>query len=119
MQMLDSPERVFTLPSGQNTTIDHADIRRALLEEQAIEPTDSEKLIYIRDCFDTLFYFFAIIDHYITSTLVCEDDVAYPLEYYVPLLASLHKEVVQYLERYRLRRALKFLSRYPEWRDAR
>lgn len=117
LQMLDSPERVFTVETGERLTISHADIARALTEEEPGDEIDRLKLAYIRDCFDTLFYYFAIIDHYIANTLIREGDVAYPLEYYVPLLTRLKTPVTGYLLRYKLSRALQFLKRYREWND--
>ena len=119
MQMLDNPGRMFTLPSGVRVAIGHEDVRRALLCQPAGDAVDDEKFAYIRDCFDAFFYYLAILDHYIKRTLVLEEDVAYPTEYYVPLLAKMHGEALCYLQRYRLNRALSFLNRYSDWRDAR
>jgi len=81
----------------------------------ADENAKDEKSTYIRDCFDTLLYFMAMFDHYISSTLVLSEDVAYPMEYYVPLMAKFRTEVTAYLERYNLWRTKEFLARYPAW----
>jgi len=114
MQMLDSEHREFKLPSGETATITQTAIATAL--DPAICSND-EKDIYIRDCFDTLFYFLAMMEHYISSTLILEDDVAYPIEYYVPLISTFRAQIAAYLARYGLWRTRLFLERYSAWRD--
>ena len=59
----------------------------------------------------------AMLEHYISSTLIREDDVAYPMEYYVPLLTDFKPQVADYLKCYGLWRTRKFLERYEAWRD--
>lgn len=118
LQMLDSDERVYAISDRKELTIRTSDIPKALMERDIENPLEREKFTYIRDCFDNLFYYFAIMDHYIASTLIRETDISYPLEYYVPRLASFAPQVVAYLHRYNLHRAEKFLNRYSEWRDA-
>jgi hypothetical protein len=114
MQMLDSEHREFKLPSGETATITKAAIATAL--DPAICSND-EKDTYSRYCFDTLFYFLAMMEHYISSTLILEEDVAYPIEYYVPLIATFRPQIAAYLERYGLWRTRLFLERYKAWRD--
>jgi hypothetical protein len=48
-----------------------------------------------------------------------EEDVAYPIEYYIPLLADLKSEVSAYLSKNGLWRAEKYLDKSAAWRDAR
>jgi hypothetical protein len=115
MQMLDSEGREFTLPNNDKVTITQADIAIAL---DPANKKEDDKSVYIRDCFDTLFYFMAMLEHYISNTLICAEDVAYPIEYYVPLMIPLRVEITAYLKRYGLRRTSIFLQRYPVWRDA-
>jgi hypothetical protein len=114
MQMLDSERRQFELPNGERVTITQPDIAVAL---DPASNSHDEKSIYIRDCFDTLFYFMAMLEHYISSTLIRKDDVAYPMEYYVPLMAKLRPQIVAYLNRYNLWRVCVFLERYEAWRN--
>ena len=114
MQMLDSPSRTYELREGHWVTITRDDVVAAFaLHAQ----TDSEKVVFIRDCFDTLFYFFAMFDHYISSSLIVPADVAYPVEYYVPLMAEMHSQITSYFQRYNLHRARRFLERYPAWKE--
>jgi hypothetical protein len=68
-----------------DAVISRADIESAL--DPNTGPSD-KKLQYIQECFDSLFYYMATLEHYIASTLILPADVAFPLDYYVPLLAS-------------------------------
>jgi hypothetical protein len=114
LQMLDYDGLEFELPSKRRTSIDYPDLKFALNPDNSL--TD-EKQIYIRECFDSLFYYMAMLQHYISSTLILTDDVAFPLDYYVPLLAEFKGEVDAYVERYQLTRTKSFLERYSIWRD--
>ena len=113
MQMLDSSMRDYSISGSSTTPIDKEDVRRALDPKQFVQ---TEKDDFIRDCFDTLFYFMAMMNHYTNTTLIREEDVAYPLEYYVPLLAEFHEEVSAYLLKYDLWRTQEYLERYDPWR---
>jgi hypothetical protein len=112
MQMLDYSGRTFKLPSNTSSTITHSDLATALNSMTAIS---NEKDIYIRDCFDSFFYYLATLEHYISSTLIRYEDVAFPIEYYVPLLGKFKSDAESYLLKYELVRARAFLSRFPAW----
>jgi hypothetical protein len=114
MQMLDSEARAFTLPSNRIVTITRADICTAL---DPSKNANDEKSVYIRDCFDALFYFMSMFEHYISNTLIRAEDVAYPIEYYVQIMARLRGPIKAYLEKYGVSRARKFLERYSAWND--
>jgi hypothetical protein len=116
MRILDSDGRAFDLPGGKRVRIRDKHIVRAFdCEHIEIDPVST----YLRDCFDNLFYYMAMIEHYTTSGLIHADDTAYPLEYYIPLLAQFRGPVNGYLEKYRLTRTLRFLDRFPAWRNQR
>jgi hypothetical protein len=115
MQMLDSSERRYILPSVERVSISKQDVRAAL---DVNTTAGDEKSVYIRDCFDSLFYFMAMMEHYISSTLILYEDVAFPMEYYVPLLANFRREVAAYLDKYKLTRTVEFLKRFPAWTGA-
>jgi hypothetical protein len=112
LQMLDSERRTFKTSTGTVEVI-ASDITAAL---DADAGRGDEKGTFIRDSFDALFYFMAMLEHYISSGLIRPEDVAYPMEYYVPLLAMHEREVSEYLRRYDLWRARTFLERYEAWR---
>jgi len=116
LQMLDSDRRTFKTPAGIEVAVVHDDIAPALDVSRGL---DDDKSTFIRDSFDTLFYFMAMLEHYISSGLIRHDDVAYPMEYYVPLLARHRLEVSCYLERYGLWRTRGFLERYDAWHTSR
>src|SRR5688572_23062052 len=75
LQMLDFSGREFELPSKNRIAITHQDVRDSLNPRT---PVVDEKNIYIRDCFDSLFYYLAMFHHYINSGLIRRDDVAFP-----------------------------------------
>jgi hypothetical protein len=75
----------FQMPSGKNVVITQSAIRTAL--DSAI-PEGDEQSVHIRDCFDSLFYNMAMLEHYVSINLILEEDVAYPIEYYVPSAVS-------------------------------
>ena len=118
MFMLDYETRSFEMRPGVRVAVTRADISAALRSGAREDGENLERYTYIRDCFDTLFYFFAAFEHHIENTLVRSDDVAFPLEYYVPLLCALKDDVQYYLQQYSLMRAERFLSRYSVWRSA-
>jgi hypothetical protein len=111
--MIDYDRREYDI-DGERVTITDEDVTTALTPGG----DDSDpKRMFIRDCFDTLFYYFAMLDHYIDRTLILTEDVAYPLEYYIPRMTKFRAEIQAYIEAYGLRRVSRFLNRYPEWSD--
>jgi len=115
LQMLDSDSRTYKTRAGSEVEVAQRDISPAL---DPAGGRDDEKSEFVRDAFDTLFYFMAMFEHYTASGLVRAEDVAYPMEYYVPLLANHYDAVSRYLTRYNLWRTTKFLDRYQAWRSA-
>jgi len=130
MQMLDmEPEgSSVRLPNERSFVATYDDVVRAITWRvgQDRDPTArdrthleySPKWVEIRTCFDSFFYYLAIIEHYLTSGLLHFDDVAYPLTYYVRLLAHnrWRTQFRAYIDYYRLGRARKFLQRFESWR---
>ena len=106
MQMLDSQSRKFQIPlEDKPVDINHSDIKKALKDEDS-----SLKSVYIRDCFDTLFYFMAMMHHYTETTLIIKQDVDYPINYYLKIMKTkFHDEIAAYIEKYELVGAKKFL----------
>lgn len=115
LQMLDHERKEFPLASGETVRITDEDLRRAL--DPSLQ-TEDEKDMYIRRCFDSLFYFMTLLQHYIKITLILPEDVAFPLNYYVPLLAKLSPVVARYLKAFDTGQAQAFLERYPAWTAA-
>jgi hypothetical protein len=113
LQMLDYPGRTFELlPSKKSATVTYNDLRLAL--DPSTETSD-DKVLDIRDCFDSFFYYLAAFQHHIQNTLILPTDVAFPMEYYVRLLARLRPQVDAYLTHYGLTRSKDFLATFPVW----
>jgi hypothetical protein len=110
LQMLDSEERKYSIAETEMVTVSRADIRRALNPDTYVESTKDS---FVRDCFDALFYFMAMIDHYVSTTLIREEDVQFPLEYYVRQLQEFQPEVAAYLRAHGLWRTQAYLDRHP------
>lgn len=113
LDMLDFAGREFKLPpSDHKWVVTESDLRQALNPKN---PCADPKLHGIRYCFDSLFYYFAMMHHHIDTTLVLEKDMTFPLSYYIPLLAEYRSEVEVYLKRYRLCQAREFLKSHAPW----
>ena len=112
MQMLDYDGLEFELPSHNRVPIHHADVKFALNPDNDV--TD-DKHVYIRECFDSLFYYMAMFEHYAKTTLIVPEDVEFPLDYYTRLLAGYRDDVDAYVRRYDLKRTELFLAAHPAW----
>jgi len=112
LEMLDCDGREFEVPGCGRVPVTYEDLRTSLTPTEMVPDS---KVLYIRDCFDSLFYYLATLEHYIQATLILREDVAFPVDYYVPLLAELRPEVDVYLRHFDLRRAEAFLHRYSQW----
>ena len=112
--MIDYNGREFEVAPGRKEVVTEVDYLAALDPSKL---DTNAKVIYVRDCFDSLFYYFATLDHYITSGLVRLDDVSYPLSYYVRILSG-HRTVIEgYLDHFRLDGARGFLDRFSVWQQ--
>jgi len=73
------------------------------------------KETFIRDCFDNLFYYMAMLEHYVESDLVRLEDVAFPLDYYLKIINKNKVVFEKFLNHYSLIRTLKFMKRLDEF----
>ena len=89
--MLDwaSGKREYELEKGQRVTISYPEILSAIQKDASSDLSPKE--VFIRDCFDYLFYFLDRIEHYIAIGLITLDDVAIPLKPYVRQILA-HRE---------------------------
>jgi hypothetical protein len=113
LEMIDFRGRTFTLPSQKPITIQEPDVLAALRLPD--EPND-EQSVFIRDCFDELFYFFERFEHSIRIGLITFEDVRFPWEYYAGVLARYKNTMVDYNRALFYDRALAFLNRFDQWR---
>jgi hypothetical protein len=80
-----------------------------------------EKSIHIRDCFDSMFHYFAILEYYIETRLVKFKDVKFPADYYVKKIDGSDKMdkiddslIRGYCAKLKLDRAEKFMQRFSK-----
>jgi hypothetical protein len=118
LQMLDYTGRSFEFPTEREWVVTEADLMQALNPATDGTSTGDVKVTDIRYCFDGLFYYLAALHHNIASTLILTEDVAFPLDYYVPLLAEYRPELEAYFAAYRLHQTKAFLQRYEAWNAA-
>ena len=90
------------------------DVRRALPKPWNNESGGPE--VYVRSCFDALFYYLERLEQSVQTKLVRIEDLAAPTAYYVALMAMDKKLFQDYAELIRFHRAVAFLNRFPEWR---
>jgi hypothetical protein len=110
--MLDSEQRAYKINDGSLTSITAADMLSALRVPEAPQELKDE---FIRDAFDTLYYYMDRFEHFIKVELTSFDDIRSPLDYYVDYLAEDKKLHQQYIALTRYTRVLKFLERFPNW----
>jgi hypothetical protein len=73
--------------------------------------------LYVRWCFDALFYYLERLEQSVKIKLVRIEDLATPTSYYIALMANDKKLFRDYAELIRFHRAIAFMNRFPEWRD--
>ncbi len=74
--------------------------------------------IYIRECFEELFYTFERLEYFIQNNLLTFDDVSCPTEYYVEVMVGQKDTYLAFLKYAKYRRAILFLDRFPQWKEA-
>jgi hypothetical protein len=75
----------------------------------------AEKEPLIREAFDSLFYYFAMLENSIQAELVRLKDIEYPTSYYIRILGRYKPTFESYLQGYELCQALTFLKRWKDW----
>jgi hypothetical protein len=76
--------------------------------------------VYVRWCFDALFYYLEQIEHSIQLGHLRFEDVEASAGYYVALMGKngeLKERFQKYAEVIRFRRAVQFLEGFPDWRE--
>ncbi len=114
MKMLDWNDLEFEVKPGLKLTIWEHEYVKALRTSN-LKFTDKEA--YIRDCFDSLFYFMAMIEHYAHSELVRLEDVAFPLDYYMKIINKNRAVFDKFLLHYGLKRTTRMMQRLDRYRD--
>jgi hypothetical protein len=114
--MLDSNERMYQIGPQSTVLITAADMLDAL---RVPEPPQSPTYDFIRDAFDTLYYYVDRLEHFIQVGLTSFEDISSPLDYYVDYLAEDKDLHASYIALTRYTRVRKFLERFDNWRNPR
>ena len=108
IKMLDWNDLEYEIKPGLRDTINKSDYLSALRTKDL---DFSNKEAYIRHCFDSLFGYMAMMEHYIKSELVLVDDIAYPLGYYLKIMDRNREVFINFLSYYELDRTLNLYAR--------
>jgi hypothetical protein len=113
--MIDFNQRSFDLGSRKKSIITRDDVLWALNPSNQDE---DRKTVFIRECFDGLFYFLDRIEHFVTIGLTTFADVAVPIKYYATMMSKHKSILVKYIQLTQFERALIFLNRFSTWKTA-
>ena len=108
MTMLDWDDLEYDIKTNVYAWIQQEEYLRAL-RTKGLDFSDKEA--YIRNCFDSLFYFMAMMEHYIKSDLVLLEDIAFPLDYYLKIMNRNRDVFLNFLNHYNLKGSLDFMTR--------
>jgi len=111
--MLDSWDRAYPIPGASKVKIPWEDVVRAL-KVQSFD-TEDLKSIFVRDCFDTLFYYLDRFEHFIQVGLTTFEDLRMPTQYYVDMMAEDKALFVSYIKYCKYTNIWQFLDRFPKW----
>jgi hypothetical protein len=121
MRMIDyqdekRPFRTKTI-SGKR----HEVFRKTIEEVLGNPDTDTDALLYIRECFDEFFFRLGQLQDAIDNDLVELKHVSCPIDYYVGVMAKDKdmKLYYEYMRDFHYERALEFLENFPDWEKAR
>lgn len=114
MKMLDWNDLEYEVKPGVKQTIKEKDYINAL---RVSDLDFNDKEAYIRDCFDSLFYYMAMIEHYIHSDLVRIEDIVFPLDYYMKIINKNREVFDKFLNHYKLNRTMRFMKTLDEHKE--
>ncbi|MBI4660018.1 MAG: hypothetical protein HY735_14350 [Verrucomicrobia bacterium] len=114
-RMVDGEEEGYKNSRGNEYRINMDLVRQALPAPWSDERGGPE--VYVRWCFDALFYSLEQIEHSVQLGILRFEDLEAPAAYYVALMTKDKKLFQDYAELIRFRRAVQFMERFPEWRD--
>ena len=108
MKMLDWNDVEFEVAPGKNEVIWEKDYVKALRTNNL---TFTDKEMFIRNSFDSLFYYMAMMEHYIKTDLILLEDVRFPLDYYLKIIKRHHDAFENFLTHYEQDRTASFIKR--------
>lgn len=111
MKMLDWNDVEFETAPGKREVIWEKDYVQALRTKD-LDFTDKE--VFIRNSFDSLFYYMAMMEHYIKSDLILLEDVSFPLDYYLKIMKRNYAVIENFLTHYEQQKTTDFIKRLAE-----
>jgi hypothetical protein len=119
MKMLDYQDETKPFRTKRICGSRHVITRKKIEDALGKSESDSDELVYVRECFDELYFKFGQLQDAIDNKLVELKHVSCPADYYVGLLAEtdvkLHND---YLNKYMYQRTRQFLKNFPVWDKA-
>lgn len=116
LQMIDFNKFSFEIQEGKGM--------EEITRQQVLESMDPKKTqlntteIFIRDRFDTLYYYIDRLERSLKSDLVKFEDIQPTLDYYVKKMSFERPAYEQYLITFGVPLTLSFLNRFPSWRNS-
>lgn len=115
LTMIDSPGKSYQEIPGNDKAVQSQDVLKALevkkaSESQLVFTHNDDKSIFIRECFDELFYYLERFQYFVENGLVDFQDVRVPAEYYVRRMGSNKGYYLNYSRSIKYDRAAQFLE---------
>lgn len=117
LKMIDYPSgREYEIPGLSKTCTINSDHVLSALNPAHFNLKESE--IFIRDCYDSLFYYFALFEHNINTGLIASEDIRFPSDYYIERMSKNKFLYKKYLAQFGLSKAEAFLNRFSVWKTS-
>jgi hypothetical protein len=114
-RMVDDEEDGYKDSQGRPHRINLDLVRKALPKPWGDEHGGPG--VYVRWCFDALFYYLEQIERALQLGILRFEDVDAAASYYIALMAKDKNLFEKYAEVIRLKGAAGFMNRFPEWRE--
>lgn len=116
LRMLDWEEQSheYEIEVGRKEEINVNDVYSAL---QVNDSQKSPKDVYIRECFDQLFFHINQVERSLRIKVLQFDDVKFPLDYYSKLMLQQKMVFETYMNEYGDKEALTFFQRFEGWKS--
>jgi len=114
LQMLDWGDQghEYEIKKGQKVKIDIGDVPHALRLDESHK---SDKDVYIRECFDALFFHVNQLERSLRTNVLRFEDVQFPLNYYAEKMLGRKEVFEEYMKKFGDKEALAFFQRYEKW----
>ncbi len=113
-RMVDD-EEAYKDDKGNQYRINMDQVRRALPKPWSDECSGPD--VYVRWCFDALFYYLERLEQSVRIKLVRIEDLTASTSYYIELMAKDKKLFQDYAKLIHFNGAIAFMERFPEWKN--